>query len=38
MGWDWNTYMCQPSPFLEVIDLLRTLEAEEIKRQNHVEN
>lgn len=33
MGWDWNIYMRQPLEFLQIINMMRQLEAEEAERQ-----
>jgi hypothetical protein len=33
MGWNYEEYMRQPLCFLETIDLIRRLEAEEAERQ-----
>jgi len=33
MGWDYRTYMSQPLEFIETIDIIRRLEAEEAERQ-----
>jgi len=34
MGWDWHTYNSQPIYFINVINMLRQIENEEIDRQN----
>ena len=34
MGWDWHVYNSQPIFFIEVVNLLRQLEAEENERIN----
>lgn len=34
MGWDWHTYSSQPLYFIQTIDLIRQLEAEEAERNN----
>jgi len=34
MGWTWDEYMRQPKYFLDVVNILRMQEAEEIEHQN----
>jgi hypothetical protein len=34
MGWDWHTYQHQPFYFIQVINMLRQLEAEEAERSS----
>lgn len=34
MGWDFDTYNSQPLSFIQVINLLRQLEAEEVERSS----
>lgn len=32
MGWDWHAYHSQPLFFIQIVNLLRKLESEEIER------
>ena len=34
MNWDWNTYNSQPKEFIDVVKMIRQLEAEETERNN----
>jgi hypothetical protein len=38
MGWDWQTYNSQPLFFIQVADMMRQLEGEEIERSNKKSN
>ncbi len=38
MNWDWNTYHEQPIEFLQTVNLIRQIEAEEMDRQQRHAN